>query len=62
MVLWLGLTYGAGLALASLWNVVGGRPVRLSYVLVFGFIALGSALLLWLERGRIAARPELALK
>ena len=57
MLLWLGLTYGGGLALASLWNVFGGRPVPLAYVVVFGLIALGSALLLWRERGRIALRP-----
>jgi hypothetical protein len=53
MVLWLALTYGTGLALASLWNVFAGRPVRLSYVLVFGLVAVGSAVLLWRERGRI---------
>jgi hypothetical protein len=62
MMLWMAMFYGCGLALASLWNVLGGRPVRLSYVLVFGFIALGSAVLLWVERGRIAMRPELAAR
>ena len=56
MVLWLGVTYGSGLALASLWNVIGGRPVKWSYVVVFGLIALGSAVLLWVNRGRIAPR------
>ncbi len=57
MVLWLGVTYGSGLALASLWNVLGGRPVKVSYVVVFGLIALGSSVLLWTNRSRIAARP-----
>jgi hypothetical protein len=40
------VTYGSGLALASLWNLLAGRPVRLAYVVVFGVIFLGSALLL----------------
>ena len=62
MMLWMSLTYGAGLALASLWNVLAARPVPWSYVVVFGLIALGSAVLLWIERGRIAVRPELAAR
>jgi len=40
------LTYGIGLVLASLWNRVGGKPVPLSYLIVFGGIALISAILL----------------
>lgn len=62
LMLWMSLTYGAGLALASLLNMVNGRPVRMSYVVVFGLAALGSGLLLWLERGRMAVRPELAAR
>ncbi len=59
MVLWLGFTYGAGLALASLWGALARQPVRLSYVVVFGLVALGSAVLLWLERGRLPVAPSL---
>ena len=41
------LTYGLGLALAGLSMALIGKPVKLSYVLVFGLIFLVSALLLW---------------
>lgn len=42
------LTYALGLAVASLWNVASGKPIKLSYFVVFGLIFLGSAaLLLW---------------
>jgi len=40
------LTYGLGLALAALWNVLISRPVPLAYAVVFGTIALGSGALL----------------
>ncbi|MCP4139714.1 MAG: hypothetical protein GY755_05390 [Chloroflexi bacterium] len=39
-------TYGIGLALASLWNMVAGKPVPVSYLSVFGGMALISVLLL----------------
>jgi hypothetical protein len=42
--------YGAGLALASLWGLVLGQPVRPSYAIVFGLIAAISALILVVER------------
>ena len=44
------LTYGIGLALASLWNIVAGKPIPLSYLSVFGSMALVSALLLKKEK------------
>lgn len=42
------LTYAFGVAMASLWNVVGGKPIKPAYLVVFGVIFLGcAALLLW---------------
>jgi len=40
------LIYGLGLALASAWNILAGKPVNLLYLVVFGLIALGSAIVL----------------
>lgn len=42
-------TYGLGLALASLWNTLAGKPIKPSYFIVFGLIALVSAVLYWQE-------------
>jgi hypothetical protein len=58
-VTWL---YGMGLAIASAWNRLAGKPIKLSYLVVFGIIGLGSAMLLLLDRpmpqpaSRFAAR------
>lgn len=41
------LTYGLGLAAASLWGLLVGQPVPLLYLTVFGLIALVSAVLLF---------------
>lgn len=39
--------YGLGLAVASLWNVLADRPIKVSYLVVFGVIfAVSSALLM----------------
>jgi hypothetical protein len=46
-VTWL---YGMGLGLASAWNRLAGKPIKLSYLVVFGAIGLGSAVLLLLDR------------
>ena len=35
--------YGFGIALANLWNVLAGNPVKLSYVIAFGVIFVVSA-------------------
>ena len=43
------LTYGLGLSLASLWNIMAGKPVPLGYLLVFGLMAIVSAVLLRLS-------------
>ena len=45
--LWLATTtvYGLGIALAGLWSVFQGKPLKLSYVLAFGVIFLVSLLL-----------------
>jgi hypothetical protein len=48
------LTYGLGLSLATLWNALSGKPVKMSYAIVFGVIFLVSALLLWRERSKSA--------
>lgn len=44
------LVYGLGLSLASLWNALSGKPVKMSYVVVFGIIFLISSLFLLRER------------
>ena len=41
---------GIGLSLASLWNALAGKPVKMSYVVVFGTIFVISSLLLLRER------------
>lgn len=49
------LTYGLGLSLASFWNALAGKPVKSSYMIVFGVIFLVSGLLLLRERSAAAA-------
>jgi hypothetical protein len=44
------LTYGLGIALASLWGLLNGTPIRVSYLVAFGIIFVGSAALLLRER------------
>lgn len=39
------ITYGLGLSVASLWNLLAGKPVKWSYALVFAVIFVVSALL-----------------
>jgi hypothetical protein len=46
MMLWMTLTYGMGLAAASVWNTFAGKPVPLSYLIVFGLVGLISTALL----------------
>jgi len=42
------VTYALGLAVASLWNLLAGKPIKAAYLVVFGVIFLGSvALLVW---------------
>lgn len=43
-------TYGLGVAAASLWNALMGRPIPLAYALVFSVIFAGSTLLLLVNR------------
>ena len=50
------LVYGLGLSLASMWNALAGKPVKISYALIFGIIFLVSAVLL--IRDRSAAAQE----
>lgn len=35
--------YGLGLSVAALWNSLAGKPIPLSYLVVFTFIAFGTA-------------------
>jgi hypothetical protein len=44
------LTYSLGLAAASLWNMVGGKPVKPAYLVVFGIVFLVSAGFLLFDR------------
>jgi hypothetical protein len=39
-------TYGLSIAIAGLWNLLVARPVPMVYVVVFGCLGIGSALLL----------------
>lgn len=54
------LTYGLGLAVASIWNSLSGKPIKPAYVVVFGVLGLGSLLLLWRERGLRRAAPSVS--
>lgn len=46
MMLAIMLTYGLGLAIASLWTALAGNPIKLSYVVTFSVIFVVSAVLL----------------
>jgi hypothetical protein len=37
------VTYGAGVALASAWNALAGKPIQPSYLIAFGVLGLVSA-------------------
>jgi hypothetical protein len=43
--------YGLGLAVASIWNTLADKPIKTSYVVVFGIIFIISTALLVLTRG-----------
>lgn len=45
--------YGVGLALASAWNALSGKPIKPSYLVVFGLVALVSGLLLARQRAPV---------
>lgn len=40
------MVYALGLSLATLWNALAGKPVKLSYAIVFGIIFVGSGVVL----------------
>lgn len=50
------LLYAVGVAAAALWNLAAGKPVPVAYGVVFGVLALGSAL--WLVVGVAASSPN----
>jgi len=52
MMLWMSLTYGLGLAIASLWGVLAGSAIMVSYAVVFGLIFVGSIVALMVQRHR----------
>jgi len=54
MMSWVTATYGLGLAVASAWNALGGKPIKVSYLVVFGAVFLVSAVLLMAEKRRTA--------
>jgi hypothetical protein len=49
MMLAMTATYGAGVALASVWNTLSGKPIKMAYLIVFAAIFGGSTLLLLLN-------------
>jgi len=53
------LTYGLGLSVASLWNALAGKPVKLSYALVFGVIFLISSVLFFRKSQSISQKDQL---
>jgi len=46
------VTYGAGLAIASLWNLIIGKPFSLSYFAVFTTVSLVSIVFLIINRDK----------
>jgi hypothetical protein len=44
------LTYGLGIVVANLWGLGTGQPIQAPYLVVFGLIAFGSAILLLRQR------------
>lgn len=57
MMLWVTVIYGAGLAVASLWNLFADRPVPVSYVIIFGVMAAVSGVLLTARRQTLQTQP-----
>lgn len=49
-MLGMSLTYGFGIALANLWSVFADKPIQFSYLIVFGIVGFGSAVLLLSSR------------
>ena len=47
------VTYGVGLASASLWNLIIGKPFSVSYFAVFGVVSLISLLFLIVNRRKV---------
>jgi hypothetical protein len=43
------ITYSAGLAMASFWNILAGKPIKVGYLVIFGIIFLGSIASLFLD-------------
>ena len=58
MMLWVTATYGLGVAIASAWSVLEGKPIKESYLIVFGVVFLVSAGMLVRERGGWGTRIE----
>jgi hypothetical protein len=57
-MLWVTATYGLGLAVASAWNALDGKPIKVSYLIAFGIVFLVSAGMLVGERRGAGTRIE----
>jgi hypothetical protein len=44
------MIYGLGLAIASLWNMFAGKPIKMAYLVVFSLIFFGSLIVMLLDR------------
>lgn len=49
-------TYGVGIAVASLWNGLVGKPIPVSYLIAFSVLALGSAVVY--KQSPISPQPK----
>lgn len=47
------ITYGAGLAAASLWNVIFAKPFPFTYFAVFSTVAIVSLLTLFINQSKV---------
>jgi hypothetical protein len=52
------LTYGVGLAAASFWNLIRGKPFPVSYFVVFSVVSLISLLFLIVNRRKVPAQIQ----
>ena len=50
IMLWIVVVYGAGVAVANLWNALSSKSIKGSYTLVFALMAIVSAAMLFMNR------------
>jgi hypothetical protein len=51
------MIYGLGLAIASLGNILAGKPIKMAYLIVFGLVFLGSLIMLLIDRAACMNQP-----